>query len=109
MLMICRIFLLNFIIELISSQPDTVYLRDGTKDVSIHPETNIMSLSPTKLLIQSLDEVKLMRSMVDNLITKLNNISPSNSANKPLHNGLLSNLCIIFYIIVTFILIFRKY
>ncbi|CAH8601856.1 unnamed protein product [Schistosoma bovis] len=109
MLMICRIFVLYFIIELISSQPEPVFISDDTKDVSIQPETNITSLSPIRLLILSLDEVKLMRSMVDNLITKLNNISPSSSANKPLHNGLLSNLCIISYIIVTLILIFRKY
>ncbi|CAI2731991.1 unnamed protein product [Schistosoma spindalis] len=109
MLIIWRIFVLCFIVEFISSEPQPVQISRDTHDVAIQTDIDTSPPSAIRLLLQSLDEIKLINSMVNNLIIKLNTISPSSSANKPIHNGLLSNLCIISYVILTFILILRKH
>nr|AAZ29530.1 tegumental protein Sh13 [Schistosoma haematobium] len=94
MLIICRIFVLCFIIELISSQSGPSPINHGPKDVSIqtYPDEEI---DPRPIVLELKHEVTKLKEALDSLVNKINAIPPSSIATKYIHNGLLSSICIL--------------
>ncbi|CAH8642838.1 unnamed protein product [Schistosoma rodhaini] len=102
------------IVEFISSEPEPelepVNLNHDTHDVSIQTDYDPSLNDPIALLQESINEIKLLEKEFGDLINKFDYESPSSSsASKHIPNGLFTNLCIMTYIIVTLILISRKY
>ncbi|CAH8614172.1 unnamed protein product [Schistosoma haematobium] len=93
MLMICRIFVLCFIIEIISSQMGLVPVNHDPKDVSI--QTDHEDIDPRPIVLELKHEVTKLKEVLDTLVNKINAIPPSSIATKYNHNGLLSSICII--------------
>ncbi|CAH8620353.1 unnamed protein product [Schistosoma rodhaini] len=112
MFMIWKILVLCMIVELISSQqePETVDSSHDTHDVSIQTDYDSSLNDPVAILQESINELKLLRKDLSDLINKLDYESPSSSsASKHIPNGFFTNLCIMTYIIVTLIFISSKH
>ncbi|CAH8604693.1 unnamed protein product [Schistosoma margrebowiei] len=93
MLIIWRIFVLCFIIELITSQSERVPVNHGPKGIPIQTYHDI---DPRLIVLELKQEVTKLKEALDIFANKINAISPSTSiATKYIHNGLLSSICII--------------